>query len=139
MTVFFHLLFCIKNEKLNNNNDIFQKIEKISDILLKSNKKKLENGIWNILENNKTESFDLATKENKFKQFNSIMQVLNLMKNIEIFCIKYNLFEGCSILKSPVNCTEYLSPSISVTKNDLLKKANIEILIKNKLANILSD
>ena len=112
--------------------------EKIADILLKANKKKLNAGIWTILKNTKIESCDLTTDKNKYKSFNSILQVINLLKNIDIFCVQYNVLEGCSICKAPVNSTNYLSPSICVTKTDLLSKITIESLIKNKLANINS-
>ena len=140
----FFFIYCfsihqyIKNDKLYNDNEIFLLIEKIADILLKANKKKLKEGIWTILEKTKINSCDLTTDKNNYKAFNTILQVINLLKNIDIFCVQYNVYEGCSICKEPANFINYLSPSISITKSDLLNNVSIETLIKNKLTNIKS-
>ena len=93
----FFFIYCfsihqyIKSKRLYNDNEIFLMFEKIADILINTTKKKLNACIWNILEKTKIESCDLTTDKYNYKSFNTILQVINLLKNIDIFCIQYNV------------------------------------------------
>lgn len=49
------------------------------------------------MENNKIEECDLTKKKSYFKEFNNILQTFNLLKDIDIFCFKYTIYEGCTI------------------------------------------
>ena len=76
----------------------------------------LNKGIWIILTNFKSPNLDLTSKG--FKQFFTVMQLIENLKNIDTFCFKYTVIEGCS---NP-NCTktliksEYFSPSININE-----------------------
>ena len=110
-------------------------INNIANILIKADLIKLKNGIWPVLEENKIKECDLANNNNYYKQFNSILQVINLLKGVELFCFTYNAFEGYSICTKPENHMKYLNPSISITKKIFLSNENIETIIKNKFIN----
>ena len=76
----------------------------------------LNNGIWDILEHNKTIILDLT--KYGYKQYFTVMQHIQNFSHNKYFCIEYKLYEGCK--KS--NCiktaekTEYFSPSINITE-----------------------
>ena len=120
------------------NNPILLLIDKISNIILQANDKTLDEGIWKIFDNNIIPELDLTSKNMNYKQMNSILQPINLLKNIDIFCIKYNLYEGCSICTSPTNKTEYLEPCISISLDNFLKKESLTNIIQLRLKNFQS-
>ena len=86
----------LKNKK---NEPIIEVYNKITNEILTSTKEDLNNGIWNILFNNKNNYIDLT--EEGFKQYYTVLQDIQFLKNIPNFCIKYKKLEGCS----SNNCT----------------------------------
>ena len=56
----------------------------------------------------------------------------------KIFCIEYNLTEGCSNCNFNLNSTNYLKPYINVNEPDLLDKISIETIINRNLTNELT-
>ena len=61
-----------------------------------------------------------------------------MLKNIEIFCLKYNLIEGWSLCTIEKDSIEYLSPFIEIKEINLQKINILEDIIKNKLTNVQS-
>ena len=82
----------------------------ISKEILKMELVNLNKGIWNILSKYKNNNFDLT--KYGFKEYYTVLQHLEIMKNNKFFCIEYEVFKGCS---TP-NCTlpkkikEFFSP-----------------------------
>ena len=66
---------------------------------------------------------------------NSILQPINLLKNNHVFCIKYNIYEGCSICTTPISNTEYLDPCIPITLKNFLNKENLTNILQSRLQN----
>ena len=134
--IFFIYCFAIRAkiykeiEKINNSK--LNYIEKIAEILLKNNKEIYDQGIWELFEKYK------ISNKSYYKQYNSIIQALNMLKNIEIFCLKYNLIEGCSLCTIAKDSIKYLSPFIEIKEIDLQKINILEDIIKNKLTNVQS-
>ena len=121
--------------KLTSENLIFKQIEKIRKILVKGNINIYKNGIWKILKDNKIPEMDLTTDLNYYKRFNNILQAINLLKEIDLFCFRYKVYEGCSLCKTPVESYQFLPPSIEINKEQLLDKESIETIIKKRLSN----
>ena len=71
-------------------------IDKIAQILIKNNNDIYNGEIWKLFEKYQINELDLISDRNNFKQYSSIIQALNIFKNIDIFCLKYNLIKGCS-------------------------------------------
>ena len=61
-----------------------------------------------------------------------------MFKNIDIFCLKYNLIKGCSLCTKAKESIEYLSTFIEIKTLDLQNKYNVEDIVKNKLNNVQS-
>ena len=80
--------------------DIIKNYNEIAKDLLKMNLSELNKGIWPILCKFKNKKFNL-TKVG-YKTFYTVMQHIEMFKNKNYFCIKYNLIEGCS----NINCTK---------------------------------
>ena len=74
----------------------------------------LNEGIWDLLERNKTNILDLT--KYRFKQYYTVMQHIQNLSNISYFCIEYNKYDGYS----KTNCIkpkikrEYFNPSINI-------------------------
>ena len=66
---------------------------------------------------------------------NSILQPINLLKNNHVFCIKFNIYEGCSICTTPTSNTEYLVPCIPITLKNFLNKENLTNILQSRLQN----
>ena len=100
MIIFFIYFFVIwdklENEIKNVNNTKLNYIDKIAQILIKNNNDIYNGGIWKLFEKYQINELDLISDRNNFKQYSSIIQALNIFKNIDIFCLKYNLIKGCS-------------------------------------------
>ncbi len=82
-------------------------INNTTNILLKANENIFEKGIWPIIEKNRLAEWDLTSINNKYKLFNTILQPINSLKNNNIFCFEYTVYEGCSICTIPktnINC-----------------------------------
>ena len=62
-------------------------VEKISKNLTKGNVKVLNCCIWNQFDKNTISEIDLTLNKNYYKQFNNIIQAINLFKNNDIFCV----------------------------------------------------
>ena len=77
-------------------------------------------------------------RKSYYKQFNNILQAINLLKNNELFCIKYNLYEGRSICTIANEKIEYLVPCIEIKEKDLKSKIELENIVKRKLTNVQS-
>ena len=75
-------------------------IDKIAEILLINNKDIYHQSIWQLFKKYKIKKLDLISNISYFKQYNSIIQALNILKNMELFCLKYNLYEGCNLYYS---------------------------------------
>ena len=50
-----------------------------------------------IIKTYKTVEIDLTTASNYYKEYNNILQAINIFKNIDAFCISYKLLEGCNL------------------------------------------
>ena len=72
-------------------------INKIYSKLIKGNNNTLNNGIWELIESYKTVEIDLTTASNYYKEYNNILQTINVFENIDAFCISYKLLEGCNL------------------------------------------
>ena len=83
-----------------------------------------DKGIWKLLDKYKMPECDLINNNMMYKQFKTINQVLNLLKNKRLFCIQYNLYEGCTICTTPKLNDKFLSPCVKITKNNLISKTN---------------
>ena len=70
-----------------------------------------------------------------YKEFNSIIQPINFLKNNELFCIKYKVYEGCTLCTSPFEKTEFLEPAIHITLNNFLNNVDLTEIIKSRLQN----
>ena len=136
---FFIYIFSIRVHILNDinniNNPVFKFVENISNILLQSDDKGFIDGIWKIFEKNIIPELDLTSKSMLYKQFNSINQPINLFKNIETFCIKYKVYEGCTLCTNPIEKIEYLDPCISISLKDFIDNKNLTDIINNRLHN----
>ena len=62
-----------------------------------------------------------------YKQFNSIIQPINFLKNLEAFCVRYKVLVGCSICTNPIEKLEYLEPCIHISLKDFLAKKHWQI------------
>ena len=125
----------IQKYKFHSENIIFKQMEKIRNMLLKGNNILFKNGIWKILSDNKIPEMDLTSDLKYFKRFNSALQPINLLKDIDLFCFKYKVYEGCSLCKIPVESYQYLLPSIEINKEQLLNNISVESIIKSRLSN----
>ena len=119
--------------KLKIENKRLKQLELIRNLLLKGNRSIFKNSIWKILTYYKIPEFDLTTDINYFKRFNNILQPINILKDTDIYCFKYKLYEGCSICQTPQELFQYLNPSIEINKDDLLNKRNVETIVKSRL------
>lgn len=106
--------------------------------MLTNNKDIYHQGIWQLFEKYKIKELDLISNKSYFKQYNSIIQALNILKNMELFCLKYNLYEGCSLCTIAKESIEYLSPFIEIKETELKNKYNVEDIVKNKFTNVQS-
>ena len=113
-------------------------IDKISKNLTKGNLKVLNYGIWHQFDNNKISEIDLTLNKNYYKQFNNIIQAFNLFKNNDIFCVNYNLIEGCSICSKTIESKGYLDPYIQINETDLIDNISLEYIIRKRLQNYYS-
>lgn len=113
-------------------------VDKIGYILIKANNNLLNGGIWEIIEKNIIPEINLTSEQNLYKKYNNILQAINLFKDNNIFCLKYKLFEGCSICTSNKESIEYLLPSIQIDEQNLKNKTILEKIIKVKLQNYQS-
>lgn len=100
-------------------------LNKISEELLENKSEIYSKGIWEYLIKYKTKDFDLTTKHNKFKEFNSIMQPINLLKNNNIFCVKYFSVEGCTLCNLPKKKDNFYSPCIEINYEDIINDSSL--------------
>ena len=92
MIVFFLLYAFIIYPRLKDkkDNQVVNIYNNISNYLLTTTVKELENGIWDILKKFKSKELDLT-----IVGFKDLQHIENL-KNIDSFCITYQKTEGCS-------------------------------------------
>jgi len=64
---------------------------------------------------------DLISEINYYKSFNSILQAINLLKDIDLFCFSYKVYEGFSLSKNQIESYQFLLPSIEIKKNQILE------------------
>ena len=138
--VFFFLFTYIILEDIKNidkfENDNINILKNISTELLMAHDRILEDGIWDLLNNYKTQFFDLTTSKEKYKEFNSFLQCINLLNNDPIFCIKYSTIEGCSICKNQIIKENYFQPFIDLNEEDLKNNIDLNVKLNNILKNI---
>ena len=101
MIHFFYLLLfykkCNKWRLFNYSNNKLYYVNGIADILLcENNIEILNQGIWKLFDKYKVANIDLISEKSYYKKFNNILAI-NLLKDNELFCLKYNLYEGCSL------------------------------------------
>ena len=142
-TFFYIYCFSIKNEikdvLKSYNNPKLNYIDRISDIFLSDkNDKILNEGIWKVFQKNNIPELDLISDNNSFKKYANILQPITFLKDIDLFCIKYHLYEGCSLCTIANEKTEYLTPNIEFTENDFRNNVKLEDIIKRKLTNVQS-
>ena len=53
------------------------------------------------------------------KKFNNILQAINLLKDNELFCLKYNLYKDCTLCTIANEKIEYFVPYIEIKESDL--------------------
>ena len=96
MIVFFLLYAFIIYPRLKDkkDNQVVNIYNNISNYLLTTTVKELENGIWDILKKFKSKELDLTIVG--FKDYYTVMQHIENLKNIDSFCITYQKTEGCS-------------------------------------------
>ena len=142
MIIFFIYFFVIwdklENEIKNVNNTKLNYIDKIAQILIKNNNDIYNGEIWKLFEKYQINELDLISDRNNFKQYSSIIQALNIFKNINIFYLKYNLIKGFSLCSKAKESIEYLSTFIEIKTLNLQNKYNVEDIVKNKLNNVQS-
>ena len=130
----FIILNDIENKEHFENNNIAI-LKKISTELINANPKLLDGGIWNLLNNHKTIFFDLTTEKEKYKQFNTFLQCINLLNNDSLFCIKYTTSEGCPIYNTQITKENYFQPFIELNKDDIKKKIDLNSKLNLILCN----
>ena len=111
-----------KYKRYNNKNKVLNFINKIGSLLLKNKNTIFKEGICVLFEKYKIPECNLTTKNNMYKEFNTILQYINLFRNINLFSIKFSLYVGCSICNNPKITENYLNPCIEITKNYLISK-----------------
>ena len=58
-----------------------------------------------------------------------------MLKDNEIFCIKYKITDGFSVCKPPTNTDKYYITYFKITGNEVLLNKNINYIINNKFLN----
>ena len=65
---------------------------------------------------------DLILESNYYKKFNNVIQAINLFKDIDKFCFKYKIYEGCIICTKAKEFIKYLSPCTDISKEVFYQK-----------------
>ena len=108
----------------------------LSNIDLKADNNIYEKGIWDLLDKNKNQYY--FTKEIlNYKEEATFLSILDMLRFNSIFCIEYNLNEGCSNCGFQLSSKNYLKPYINIDESDLLNKNSIEKVIYKSLSNKL--
>jgi len=96
----------------------------------------LNHWIWKLFDKYKVEDIDLISEKSYYKKFYNILQAINLLKDNELFCLKYNLYEDCTLCTIANEKIEYLVPYIEIKESDLKLEINLEDIVKRKLTNV---
>ena len=91
-----------------------------------------------IIEHNKILSYELTKENIQFKRFDSIIQPIKLLSNIDLFCIKYKLLKGCSHCQKSEIKYLYYKLFIDINLDNILKNNNLEYIIINIFENTKS-
>ena len=95
---------------INLNHNIPELYDLISEEILNCDEKKLEEGIWIIIQKY-VKNYPFL--QNGFQEYYTINQLFDKFENIESFCFKYSCIEGCSNCIPSKESIKYLSPVIS--------------------------
>ena len=101
--------------------------------LTENNRKILNDEIWKIFEQIISPNIDLTSEKSYYKKFNNILQAINLLKDKNLFFVKYNLYEGCSICTIANKKIKYLVPYMEIKENDLKLNIKLENIVIRKL------
>ena len=118
-------------------NNIINMYNSISKEILKMDLTQLNNGIWNLILQYKNNEFDLS--KYGFKQYYTVLQHLENMKNNKYFCIEYEMLRGCNTPNClpPESVKEYFSTSINFNE-DYITQYNITYLIDELFSNTIT-
>ena len=65
-----------------------------------------------MLDKYRSKNFNYSEENTYYKQFNSFLQCINILKDNEFYCIKYKMIEGYSVSNPPINTEKYYLPYI---------------------------
>ena len=99
--------------------DMFNVAYNISTDVLNMKEKEFKKGIWPIINKYSIKKNSLCSLKINYKKFDTIVQPINFLKNIDLFCIKYEILEGYSNCTLPENKEKFYKPFIEVTLEDL--------------------
>ena len=88
-----------------------------------------------MIKKHKTSIFDLTSQNQCFKEFNTIIQPILLLKELDIFCIKYNILEGCSFCQYQDKRNLYYKPYIEISLDEIKNNLDLELILTNKFKN----
>ena len=95
-------------------------------------------GFWTFISNNKNKYYDITNKYMNFKEVASIYSILDLLRFNEIFCVEYDLIEGCTNCGFKNISTNCYLPYFSYFEEDIISKKEIENIIISKFINMMS-
>ena len=114
----------IKN--YNNNTENIKCFDNISEYLIKSNLLEKKEGFWPLIEKNNLDTISILNIINNPKNFDSIGSAHKILKNCDIFCIKYKLKRICNLCSYKIEKEEFYNSYISFNNDELTKFNKIE-------------
>ena len=85
-----------------------------------------------IILNNIIPGLNLTTKNMFYRDFNSIIQSINFLRDIDYFCIKYKVNEGCTLCTAPFAKMEFLHPAFQIKLKDFLNNLSLTEIKKER-------
>ena len=93
---------------------------------------------WKLFQENKISESEIIQIKTHLKKIEYILQPITFLKGINLFYIKYHLYEWCNLCIIAKEKNEYLSTNIEFTENDKKNNVNSEDTIKRKVTNVQS-
>ena len=136
----FFFIYCfVKYLRLKdiNDNNIIRMYNSISKEILKMDLSELNRGIWDLIIKYKNKDFDLC--KYGLKEYYTVLQHLELMKNNKNFCIEYEIYRGCSTpnCTPPETMKEFFSPSFNFNE-EYITQYNIIYLLDELFQNTIN-
>ena len=112
-------------------NENFEIINIIANDIINSSTKGVNSKIWEFIDRYKN-NYDFLSIN--YKDFNTIIQLFEILNRNEFFCFKYYSLEGCSICTPSTNKVNFLNPIFNYDIESL-KLYSIDQFIYYKLKN----